>query len=50
MGAFQIWNRFRGFSCEIHVQHVTKLEEIDLANPEDKKLRALEEGELGDIE
>ena len=36
------------FGNLFEVQQVTKVEEIDLANPEDKKLRALEEGELGE--
>jgi hypothetical protein len=38
-------NTFNGlFSFE----EVTKVEEVDLENPDDDKLRALEEGELGE--
>jgi hypothetical protein len=36
------------FGVLFDVETVTKQEEIDLANPEDEKLRALEKGELGE--
>ena len=38
------------YNALFEVEVVTKVEEIDLANPDDDKLRALEEGNLGDIE
>jgi hypothetical protein len=38
------------FGSLFEVEQVTKVEEIDLSNPDDDKLRALEEGTLGDIE
>lgn len=36
------------FNSLFEIEQVTKSEEIDLANPDDDKLRALEEGELGE--
>jgi hypothetical protein len=36
------------FGSLFEVEEVTKVEEIDLANPDDDKLRALEEGNLGE--
>jgi hypothetical protein len=38
------------FGSLFEVEQVTKVEEIDLSNPDDDKLRALEEGTLGDME
>jgi hypothetical protein len=38
------------FNNLFEIEEVTKVEEIDLANPDDDKLRKLEEGALGDIE
>jgi hypothetical protein len=38
------------FNNLFEIEEVTKAEEIDLANPDDDKLRELEEGTLGDIE
>jgi hypothetical protein len=38
------------FNNLFEIEEVTKAEEIDLANPDDDKLRGLEEGTLGDIE
>jgi len=37
------------FNNLFEIEEVTKSEEIDLANPDDDKLRELEEGTLGDI-
>jgi len=37
------------FNNLFEIEEVTKAEEIDLANPDDDKLRELEEGTLGDI-
>lgn len=36
------------FNSLFEIEQVTKAEEIDLANPDDDKLRALEEGDLGE--
>ena len=36
------------FNSLFEIEQVTKSEEIDLANPDDDKLRALEEGDLGE--
>ena len=36
------------FNSLFEIEQVTKAEEIDLANPDDDNLRALEEGELGE--
>ncbi len=38
------------FNNLFEIEEVTKSEEIDLANPDDDKLRELEEGTLGDME
>jgi hypothetical protein len=38
------------FGSLFEVEQVTKAEEIDLANPDDDKLRELAEGRSGDIE
>jgi hypothetical protein len=38
------------FNNLFEIEEVTKVEEIDLANPDDDELRKLEEGTLGDIE
>jgi hypothetical protein len=38
------------FNTHFEIEVVTKAEEIDLANPDDDRLRELAEGKSGDIE